>query len=349
MPEHYSQLEPIGCTPIYKADEVPEFDGMINTYIELDGTWRFKDDPDWGERLLRFRNGEPTLDDILDINEKCLLKNRVDNLPPKGIRNATHKNVDRDAINAATFEDFCEASCPDDGSILDAAVMVFMDNLQMSDSVKTMTAVKSNAIKKHFYQNCAEDDLKMVNRMDGRLDLVLKLYTHCPLMLTRNNDVPNGQANGSRVTCQHIKLKVGEQPFSLKLDCGTTVLAVFATQFESITVKHEVDDIIPQIFEVETVTSLFNCEMVFKDQTLKSLMKGTQFPLISNTCTTGHKLQGCTCDQLLVNAWYYGQNWAYVVLSQWRKMSGLYLQEPLTVDLSKYAMSELMAEMLNKF
>ena len=135
----------------------------------------------------------------------------------------------------------------------------------------------------------------------------------------------------------------------MKLDCGTTVLDVFATQVESITVKHEVDDIIPQIFEVETVTSVFNCEMVFKEQTLNSLMKGTQFPLISNTCTTGHKLQGCTCDQLLVNAWHYGQNWAYVVLSRLRKMLGLYLREPLTLDLSKYAMSELMVKMLNKF
>ena len=344
----YSQLEPIGCLPVYKVDEIPEFEGMVNTYIELDGKWRFKDDPVWGKRLLRFREGEPTVDDILYINEHCLLGNRP-LPPPKGIRHATHLNADRDAINAAVFEDFCSGSRPSDGTVLDSAVMVFMDDLFMSDSAKTMVPVKSNALKAFFYQNCAEDDLRMTNKMEGRLDSVLKLYPYCPLMHTRNTDVPNGQANGSRVTCRHVKLKVGEQAFRLKMDCGTTILGVFAGRVESIVVKHEIDDIFPQIFEVNVVKADFNCEMVFRDEILKARMSGSQFPLISNTCTTGHKLQGCGCDTLLVNNWHYGQNWAYVVLSRVRKMEGLYLREPLTINLNKYSMASEMVTMLDKF
>jgi hypothetical protein len=47
--------------------------------------------------------------------------------------------------------------------VLDCAVLVFMDNLEMMNSVNTHILVKSNAVKKHFYENCGEDDLKMVN------------------------------------------------------------------------------------------------------------------------------------------------------------------------------------------
>jgi hypothetical protein len=38
------------------------------------------------------------------------------------------------------------------------------------------------------------------------------------LMLTKNSDVGNGQVNGSRVVCQCMKLKVGEDTFPLKLN-----------------------------------------------------------------------------------------------------------------------------------
>ena len=78
-------------------------------------------------------------------------------------------------------------------------------------------------------------------------------------------------------------------------------------------------------------------------------MKGRQFPLISNSATTGHKLQGYTALQLLVWNWHYAENWAYVVLSRVRKMKGLFLRKPLSYDLSKYTMSDDMLNMLEGF
>ena len=78
-------------------------------------------------------------------------------------------------------------------------------------------------------------------------------------------------------------------------------------------------------------------------------MEGTQFPLISNSCTTGHKLQGCTVTSILANTWYYGANWAYVVLSRVKSMSGLYLRVRLSRDLRKYEKPQAMKNMLEKF
>jgi hypothetical protein len=78
-------------------------------------------------------------------------------------------------------------------------------------------------------------------------------------------------------------------------------------------------------------------------------MKGFQFPFISNSATTGHKLQGCTLTELAVFEHYYGQNWMYVVLSRVRTMKGLYLAAPLSENLSKYAMSKNMKDMIESF
>ena len=78
-------------------------------------------------------------------------------------------------------------------------------------------------------------------------------------------------------------------------------------------------------------------------------MKGLQFPLVSNSATTGHKLQGCTVDSILVNDWWYQQNWPYVVLSRVKTMDGLYIGEKLSFDLKKYAMNNKMLKMLEGF
>jgi sulfur transfer protein SufE len=73
------------------------------------------------------------------------------------------------------------------------------------------------------------------------------------------------------------------------------------------------------------------------DQSRAVMMKGNQFPLISNSSTTEHKLQGCTLRQLAIFEHFYGQNWMYVVLSRVRTMNGLFFAVPLSEDLSKYS------------
>ena len=82
---------------------------------------------------------------------------------------------------------------------------------------------------------------------------------------------------------------------------------------------------------------------------LFTFMTATGFPLKSNSCTTGHKLQGCTVDSILVNDWFYGANWPYVVLSRVKTLDGLYLRQKLSTDLSKYTKPQAMKDMLMCF
>lgn len=169
------------------------------------------------------------------------------------------------------------------------------------------------------------------------------------MMLVDNQDVQNGQANGSRVRVKKITVVPGESTTTLKLDCGATVRVIMASQVKNIEVEHENDKIFPPTFQVCSREWRFKTKLELEDETLHVSMKANQFPLISNSCTTGHKLQGCSMDEILVNDWNYRQNWTYVVLSRVRTMKGLYLREPLSLDLTKYALKPEIIAMLRKF
>lgn len=343
----YCQLDPVRCKEkVWERKDVQEFHQSINCFIELSGKHRFADDPEWGELLLRFRNGEPTEDDIDLINEECHVDFKN---PPPGIQVATYFNKNRDAINSAIFEDWCDKNNPGPGKVLNTACVVLMDSLEMSKSNGCYQDITSNQVKSFFYQNCGENDCKMSDSNRGRVDPVLKIYPGCPMMLTQNNDVPNGQANGSRVRVKRIRLKPDEQPGTMKLDCGTTIRALFASQVEAIVVEHENESILPHEFEATMSNWTFTTKLEVGPTEMKVRMKGSQFPLISNSCTTGHKLQGCTLDQILVNDWMYKQNWAYVVLSRVRTMNGLYIRQNLDPNVNRYRKNKKIEEMLKNF
>jgi hypothetical protein len=75
--------------------------------------------------------------------------------------------------------------------------------------------------------------------------------------------------------------------------------------------------------------------------------KMKQIPANSNDATTGHKLQGMSKDLLIVSSWPTGglaamfKNWEYVVLSQVRTLSGLYLVKPIDMEKSFKPSKEL--------
>ena len=66
----FMQLEPVGGRPLYsRRFEDTFWSNSINSYIELEGLCRFRDDREWGEILGRFRQNIHTPDDIAKVNE----------------------------------------------------------------------------------------------------------------------------------------------------------------------------------------------------------------------------------------------------------------------------------------
>jgi hypothetical protein len=225
-----------------------------------------------------------------------------------------------------------------------------MDELEIFNNHKMYVPLTSNYMKKLFYWNVGENDCKMKkNSRKNRVDPVLKLYKGCPMMHTENSEVGSGQANGTRVLVEHVVLKHGEKEFPVLLECGTTVWGVFSSSVKFVTVSHVAKDMIPPSFDVTTQNFPFSCQLDCFGGELTVAMKGEQFPLISNSCTTGHKLQGSTVSEILVKEWQYRQNWVYVVLSRVKTMEGLYISSKLDEDLTKYEMPIQMKRMLSDF
>jgi hypothetical protein len=102
----FSQIEPVARTPLYEEQETPAFHHYMNSFIELSGHHRFKDDPAWGRMMQHFCEGEPTLEDIHLINEKCVVSDS--HVPPVKIQVACYENKERDAVNCSVFERYCE-------------------------------------------------------------------------------------------------------------------------------------------------------------------------------------------------------------------------------------------------
>jgi hypothetical protein len=345
------QLEPVGSLkkPVY-AEDCPEFKDWVNCFIELKGMHRFKQDPEWGELLLRFRDGNMTETDLQKINERVVNPATV---LPEDIKYATFFNRDRDSINAALFEERCNYlySRNPNKPITDS-IMIFSDDLQVQNSSdQYIPFINSTS----FWEKCAEDDIKMP-RGSGRMDPVLKLYLRCRLMLPCNTSVKDGLANGTQATLEKVVLKPGQQSRCILLGGQVPVLAVHASQVSHIVLRHSNERITPPTFTVRPKLHSFRANILKprmlqvggKERELLK-MKATQLPVIINNATTGHKLQGTGVDCLFVHNWSYVTNWVYVMLSRVKTRAGLFCRKPLSTDTNKYTVPKSLTNMLDQF
>ena len=72
-------------------------------------------------------------------------------------------------------------------------------------------------------------------------------------------------------------------------------------------------------------------------------IKITYLPITSSISTTGHKLQGKTLDDLVINSWGYRcAHWVYVVLSRVRTLKSLILNVKLDENRDYSAKVELL-------
>ena len=95
-------------------------------------------------------------------------------------------------------------------------------------------------------------------------------------------------------------------------------------------------------FSVKPVSSICSvCLKELNNMTLEKI-KITYLPLNSSISTTGHKLQGLSLNQLVVNSWAYRcPHWVYVVLSRVTTLNGLILNQKLDKHYIYHADNEL--------
>ena len=165
------------------------------------------------------------------------------------------------------------------------------------------------------------------------------------------------EANGTCALLEQVLLKPGGTPFSVTLDSGIAVKGVLASQVDKLQLQHCDPSLSPPQFDLEPETYNFRTRWPIPESLRASptrtteviRMQGRQIPCVVNHATTGHKLQGKSVDNIFVANWNYKGNWVYVVLSRVRTIDGLYLQQPLQLDVQKYAISQTYVRMIRNF
>ena len=351
----FRQLEPVGPNkyPLYK-ERCVEFDNLINCYIELKGMHRFQNDSDWGQLLMRFRNGEATMDDIHRINRRVILSSQELSSIPNDIKYATYYNRDRDAINTALFEERCRNRFDLHGNI-DDSIIILADEMKTKNGSSKWIPFKGRRI---VWQHCGEDDLRpSKSARQDRVDPALKLYRGCQVMLPSNEDVLSGKANGTQAIVERVVLKSNDSCRRTIVNGNLPVPTVRAGDVKEIHLRHVNPRISPATFIVTaksytSITARVPTPMACRinDNDREGIcLSFKQIPVIVNNATTGHKLQGSSIDNIFIHAWNYSANWPYVVLSRVRTIKGLYLREPLSMNLKKYKVDKALEKMISRF
>jgi len=123
-------------------------------------------------------------------------------------------------------------------------------------------------------------------------------------MLTQNHDMPRGKANGTRAVVKQVALKSEKSPTVVTLSPGVRAWAAArAGQVDKILLHHLNDRVQPPAFNVQPKQFSFRASLPTPAALLPSeydqdvvRMTAMQLPFVSNSATTGHKLQGCSVD-----------------------------------------------------
>ena len=94
----FRQLEPVRASSatLYRAKNCTEWHQWINSHIMLDGRWRFRDDPGWGNVMMNCWKGTVTDEDFDNVDSRMIgSPNRPTlNDIPKNCHYAVYSNKD---------------------------------------------------------------------------------------------------------------------------------------------------------------------------------------------------------------------------------------------------------------
>jgi hypothetical protein len=333
----FLQLEPVAGEALFVDDSFEQWYEWINCFVELFGGHRFKDKA-YMRLLRRLRSGMLTKQDFDELDKRVVytesnnLNNLTTNDIPNGTQIACHYNKDRSAMNSAVFVEhlkkthstFEHTPCPLHTLVIKGC------NLRWTHSEKNL----SSGAKSNLFNRCRDSDVQTASGKKFR-DPFLKTFHRVPMMLTENEDVPNGIANGTIGELSKVVLKEFGLTHIHKINIDGYWVNCIESQFvEKLVFYHGKDmNLIHEVFANE-----YNCSVdmplnlmpeLMEEERYDVKMKIHQFPVLINHATTVHKLQGQTKESLYVVNYSYQRNWVYVAFSRVQTMDGLFLRRRL--------------------
>ena len=334
----FFQLEPREKKAYEFVDGI-YWEGHLNTFVELRGSWRFKDCPKLKNAFSIFRKDGMTKEMIDMFNTRVIgqsYETKLDN-GKKMKKTITMPNIRQTQI--ATYTNKLRSEMND---------LVFMDHLKsyhsknILDPIPNFTVVlKAYTEWTHnrqpltfskrfkFFSEATENSIRSKTNRGKRASPLLKLFYNMSIMVLENDDVSNGIANGTTAKFQSITLKQGKSSHRIQIN-DFWVHAVNTEDIEYITLRWTEDSNFRGTFQMKPLTRQY--EYNFKTSTPKGIINNSveirmhTFAITANHATTCHKLQGKSKESLIIGEWATNvSNWIYVILSRVKTLDGLFL------------------------
>jgi hypothetical protein len=340
----FCQLDPVGKEPIYKRRHGIYWEQALNCMVELKGTHRFNACEHMKTIMPNMRDGMLSAEDREILNSRVINGKEVVKPNPFETKHATFYNEKRAKINAGLFQNYLNKhhkGKPESDIPLTAIVIKAKTTWNKSKLPLTFDQ------RKVLFEECSENDVKARTQMCAPL---VTLFSGCNLMVTLNEDVPNGIANGTTCIFRKMVLKPAAKLEKIKMH-GCWVYAINIEAVEYLELEWQDCNHFIGRFRLTPSVGTFRVNYPISEFGLKSRIKTSiqllYFPVIVNHATTGHKLQGKTVESLVIAQWSNVKNWAYVVLSRVRTLGGLFLEEPIPEDINFSPASEYLDMMAN--
>jgi hypothetical protein len=327
----FCQLETIDKDCIYNHVGGIYWEQSLTCLVELEGTHRYKDCPVMQRIMPTMRNEGLSVADRKILNSRVINGNSVKMPKPEETRFTTFHNDNRCGINIDVFRSYLEkhhADCTED-NIPESAIVI--KSKACWGKSKIPLSLEQRYV---FFEKCSEADV--CNTRNKHLDPLLCLGPNWNMMGNDNKDVHNGIANGTTAEFVKAYLRAGAKLVPIQM-FGYWVYSVTVDEVDQLELRWQDSDRFQGVFRVSATQGVYkvkypvteNC----KEVRVSTTMDLTQFPVVVNFATTGHKLQGKSVDELVIAQWSGVKNWAYVVLSRVRTLAGLFLEKPIPDDI----------------
>ena len=322
----FCQLEPIGKDPLYKHRNGVYWEQALNCMVELKGTHRFNNCEVMKRIMPNMRDGVLSAKDRKILNSRVINGSNVKKPNPLKTKYATFFNVKKAGLNASVFRNY---------------LMTFHKGKSESEIPLTAITIKACASwnkskipltfdqRKILFEQCSEADCRQDKKMASPL---LCLFSGCNLMVTINEDVVHGIANGTTCLFRKVVLKPGTELEKIKMyDVWVHTISIEFVEY--IEVEWQDCDTFIGRFCLTPEVGVFRVNFPISQFGLNTRIQASvqllYFSVVVNHATTGHKLQGKTVESLVIAEWSRVKNWAYVVISRVKTLNGLFLLKPI--------------------
>jgi hypothetical protein len=327
----FCQLEAIGGDLIYQNRNGIYWEQALNCMVELKGTHRFNSCEEMKKVMPNMRNGVLSAKDREILNSRVINGTDVKKPNPLETKYATFFNKKRSERNASVFRSYLKTyHNQNPESEIPLSAIVIKADTKWNKSKIPLTFDQ----RKVLFEQCSEANVRR-NKSQMCAPL-LCLFYGCNLMVTLNEDVVHGIANGTTTKFRKLVVKPGTELQKIQM-YGYWVHSISMEAVEYVEVEWQDCDKFVGTFRLTPRIHAFRVKYPISEFGLNTRIQTSielqYLPVIVNHATTGHKLQGKTVKSLVIAEWSRVKNWAYVVISRVKTLSGLFLLKPVPEDI----------------